>query len=270
MQYSYAYQLDGTQAGGLDPDAKAYINAIVAAGATVTANQRNAINAFVKGGKTAGWWSLIGRVYLPIWGISAPNAIDIKTSNSGTFVGTPTYGANSVSFASGAYFNTNTAFAAQGLTASSGYIFALVTAWTGGGDLGGSGAAANATRLGRNDTLNLRLRYSGSGQLSATGNAGTLGIVSGSRQGGDRKLYRRTNAGRSNVATSTSANSGLPPGSNVYFGGYNNSDSIDIPIPTTCTLGFWGFGAGLTDEQDSEFTAATEVLWETCTGSTIP
>jgi len=41
MQYALAYQLNGTQAGGLDPDAKAYINAVVAAGATVNSTQRN-------------------------------------------------------------------------------------------------------------------------------------------------------------------------------------------------------------------------------------
>jgi hypothetical protein len=275
MKYALGNMLNGAGVRGLDTDAKAYIDAVVAAGATVTETQRNAINTFVKGGKTDGWWSSIKRFYLPIWGIAAPNAIDVISRNSGTFVGTPTYGASSVSFASGAYFNTNTSFSGQGVTASSGYIFALATAWTGVGNyLGGSGASANSTLLGRGDSSNLRLRYSGgtegSGQLTATSNAGTLGIVSGSRQGGDRKLYRRSNTGRSNVATSTSANSGSPPGSNVYFGGYNNSDVGTIPITVSCTLGFFGFGLGLTDAQDSAFTAAMETLWETCTGSTLP
>jgi 4-hydroxy-tetrahydrodipicolinate synthase len=52
MQYAYAYQLNGTQTSGLDPSAKAYINAVVAAGATVSGTQRSAINTFVKTGKT--------------------------------------------------------------------------------------------------------------------------------------------------------------------------------------------------------------------------
>jgi hypothetical protein len=248
---------------------------VESAGASVSADQKTAIDSFFKQGKTDGWLSSMRRIYLPIWGIAAPNAIDIISTNSGTFVGAPTYGTSSVSFASNAYFNTGTSFAAQGLTASSGCIFALVTAWSGGSDLGGSGAAGNTTRIGRSDTLNLRMRYSGTtegaGQLLATGNSGTLGIVSGSRQGGDRKIYRRSNSGRSNVATSTSANSGVPTFSNVYFAGYNNTDvSLTVPIPTVCTLGFWGFGLGLTDAQDSAFTAAMETLWETCTGATLP
>ena len=274
MKYALGNMLNGG-IQGLDPDAKAYINAVVAAGATVTPTQRNAINTFVKTGKSDGWYSSIKRLYLPIWGVAAPNAVDIISRESGTFVGTPTYGTSSVSFASGAYFNTNTAFTGQGLTSSSGYIFALVTEWTGVFNyLGGSGSSVNATVLGRGDTSNLRIRYSGgtegSGQLTATSNDGTLGIISGSREGGDRKLYYRTNAGRSNVATSTSANSGSPRSSNVFFGGYNNNDVLNIPVTTVCTLGFWGFGLGLTDSQDSAFTLSLKTLWETCTGSTIP
>ena len=260
---------------GFDPDALAYIGAVGSAGASVSTDQKTAIDSFFKQGKTDGWLSLMRRIYLPIWGAAAPNAIDMCSRASGTFVGAPTYGANSVSFASSAYFNTNTSFSGQGLTASSGYIFALATAWTGIFNfIGGAGSSSNQTALGRADTSNLRLRYSGSvegsGQLTATGNNGTLGIVSGSREGGNRKIYRRSNIGRSQVATLTSGNFGSVIGSNVFFGGYNNSDNSQIPITTVCTLGFWGFGLGLTDAQDSAFTAAMETLWETCTGATLP
>lgn len=277
MKYALANMLNGYGVRGLDSDAKAYIDAIVAAGATVTTNQRNAINAFVKGGKTAGWWSSMKRIYLPIWSAASPNAIDIVSRASGTFLGTPTYGTSTVSFASGAYFDSGTSFSAQGLTASSGYIFALATAWTGiANSIAGSGVSTNASVLQRSDTLNLRFRYSGttegSGQITATGNAGTLGIISGSRQGGDRKIYRRSNTGRSQVATLTTGNFGSPQPSNVYFSGTNNTDILGgaSASTTVSTLGLYGFGLGLTDAQDSAFTAALETLWETCTGSTIP
>lgn len=277
MKYALANMLNGYGVRGLDADAKAYIDAIVAAGATITASQRNAINAFVKGGKTAGWWTSMKRIYLPIWSIAAPNAIDITTRLSGTFVGTPTYGASSVSFASGAYFDSGTTFPAQGLTTSSGYIFTLLTALTGTFiSIAGSGSAANTTTLARTDANNLRFRYSGttegSGQVTATGNVGTLGIISGSRQGGDRKIYRRSNTSRSQIATLTSGNFGTIPQSNVYFSGVNSTDIAggSIPVTIVSTLGAWGFGLGLTDSQDSAFTAAIETLWETCTGSTIP
>ena len=277
MKYALGNMLNGAGGFGLDADAKAYINAVVAAGATVTATQRNAINAFVKGGKTAGWWSSMKRIYLPIWSIAAPNAIDIVSRASGTFVGTPTHGTSTVSFASGAYFDSGTSFSAQGLTSSSGYIFALVTAWTGTVvNIIGAGTLTNATTIGRDSVNNIRLRYSGSvegsGQLLATGNAGTLGIISGSRQGGDRKLYRRSNTGKSQVATLTSGNFGSPQPSNVYFSGFNNTDVAGgvAPAVGASTMGLYGFGLGLTDAQDSSLTSALETLWETCTGSTIP
>ncbi len=84
MQYAYAYQLNGSQTSGLDPDAKAYINAVVGAGATVTSTQRNAINNFYKTGKKDGWYSQLKRMYLPIWAAASPNAIDMVVRTSGT------------------------------------------------------------------------------------------------------------------------------------------------------------------------------------------
>lgn len=263
--------------GGFDRLAARYISAVEAAGASVTQTQKTAIDAFLKKGKSEGWLSPMRRVFLPIWGAALPSAIDMCSGASGTFIGTPTYGTSTVSFASSAYFNTGTSFSAQGLTASSGYIFTLVTAFAGTfNSIAGAGTLTNATILGRTDANNLRLRYSGniegSGQLAATGSAGTLGIISGSRQGGDRKIYRRTNTGRSQVATLTTGNFGAPQASNVFFSGFNNTDSAagNNASFTTSTLGPFGFGLGLTDAQDSAFTLAIKTLWETCTGATLP
>jgi hypothetical protein len=60
MQYAYAYQLNGTQAGGLDPDARAYILAVEAAdGQTLESGVKKAYNTFVKGCKSDGIWNAI-------------------------------------------------------------------------------------------------------------------------------------------------------------------------------------------------------------------
>jgi hypothetical protein len=60
MQYAYAYQLNGTQAGGLDPDARSYILAVEAAdGQTLEAGVKKAYNTFVKGCKSDGIWDAI-------------------------------------------------------------------------------------------------------------------------------------------------------------------------------------------------------------------
>jgi hypothetical protein len=59
MQYGYAYQL-GERAGGLDPDAKAYILAVEAAdGQTLEVGVKKAYNTFVKGCKSDGIWDAI-------------------------------------------------------------------------------------------------------------------------------------------------------------------------------------------------------------------
>jgi hypothetical protein len=97
-----------SSASGLDPDAKGYIDAVVTAGATVSATQKKAINTFVKTGKSDGWYSSIKRMYLPIWASAAPNAIDMIGRTSGTFNGTVTHGAGYVQGdGSTGYFNTH-------------------------------------------------------------------------------------------------------------------------------------------------------------------
>jgi hypothetical protein len=59
MQYGYSYQL-GERAGGLDPDAKAYILAVEAAdGQTLESGVKKAYNTFVKGCKSDGIWDAI-------------------------------------------------------------------------------------------------------------------------------------------------------------------------------------------------------------------
>jgi hypothetical protein len=60
MQYAYAYQLNGSQAGGLDPDAKAYILAVETAdGQPLESGVKSAYNNFIKGCKSDGIWNAI-------------------------------------------------------------------------------------------------------------------------------------------------------------------------------------------------------------------
>jgi hypothetical protein len=60
MKYAYAYQLNGSQTSGLDPDARAYILAVEAAdGQALEAGVRSAYNTFVKGCKSDGIWNAI-------------------------------------------------------------------------------------------------------------------------------------------------------------------------------------------------------------------
>jgi hypothetical protein len=127
MNYSLSNMLGGGFVGGLDPSAKAYIDAIVAAGATVTSVQKAAINNFIKAEKAASRWTLHKRIYLPIWGIASPNAIDMVGLTSGTFVNSPTMGSGFIKGnATSQYFNINTTLGSLGITSSNGsYIMGL-------------------------------------------------------------------------------------------------------------------------------------------------
>ena len=74
-----------------DADADAYISAIRTAGASVTAAQRDYINDFIRAEKIAARWDSIKRLYLPICGVAAANAICLRSLTSGTFVGSVTH-----------------------------------------------------------------------------------------------------------------------------------------------------------------------------------
>jgi hypothetical protein len=98
MQYSLAHQL-GKRSGGLDPDAKAYI---AATGATDT----KAINDFVKGIKSLGYWP-----YMVCWPMRSSQNYGTGTvvgslggygSYPATLVNGPTWGANGITCTHGA------------------------------------------------------------------------------------------------------------------------------------------------------------------------
>jgi len=129
MKYALGNMLNGIGVTGLDPNAKSYIDAVVAAGATVTPTQRNAINAFVKSEKANSRWTMQKRLYLPIWGVAAPNAIDMVGLTSGSFVGGVTHTAGYVtSNGTSGHFLSDVSPGGAGCTLNGTGIHALYTA----------------------------------------------------------------------------------------------------------------------------------------------
>jgi hypothetical protein len=276
MQYALAYQLNGTQASGLDPDAKAYILAVEAAGATVSSIQRNAINNFYKTGKSQGWYSGLKRIFLPIWGIASPNAIDMVVRSSGTFVGTVTHASGYIQGdGSSGYLNTNANQSACSITTSSGYYLALAAlAATGvARAFCGAGSSGNTMTLRAESATSVTARHYGltTGQItSSTTNAN--GIISFSRQGGNRTIWRRSSSTRAAIAGPTAgADSGSTVTANIFALAGNNSDTGSTPTNlSNARVGVLAFGSGVSDSTDADITSAVKTLWETCTGLTIP
>ena len=273
MQYAYAHQLNGSQTSGLDVDAKAYINAIVAAGATVTSTQRNEINTFYKTGKAEGWYSQLKRMYLPVWAIASPNAVDLIGRTSGTFAGGITHSAG---YATGngttGYFDYNTNAVAQGISASTGSLFWLgYTGGTSGIQLGGYNGSGTGTRA----VLNANATTATSEMTSlATGANGTvtganLGIVISTRTSTtSHKIFQRRTAfaqvGSTNTTLETSASASA--NQTAWARGQVGSRTSF----SNAGLGAHGFGLGMTDTQASNFTLALRNLWATLTGLSLP
>jgi hypothetical protein len=257
----------------LDPDAKGYINSVVAAGGTVSGTQRAAINTFYKTGKADGWYSSLKRVYLPIWGVAAPNAIDMIARGSGTFTGTVTHGAGYVqSNGTTGYFRTGTAFSTEGLSAADGYIFGLhyTANTTNPAVCIGSGNTNTCYYFMTTTTATARWCNSASGSSIATTRTG---IFSFSRKSGVRTFWRRATSGRTVLVTSTDADAGTISASPVLAMANNGTDvaaTFNPQFYDDGQKGAYGFGLGLTNAQDLSFTASLKTLWETCTGLTLP
>jgi hypothetical protein len=265
--------------GALDPDAAAFISAVAAAGATVSTTQRTAIDSFVKAEKTASRWTLHKRIYLPIWGVASPNAIDMVGLASGSFVGGVTQGAGFVQGnGTSGYFNFNVDAQTLGVTASLGTYFALVQQADTNTDartfLGTTnGISFNAiehfsTTQARmffgNSTINL-------GQIQSSAfasRADQTGIFTGSYDGITRNLRVRKASGASSRASVI----GIP---------YNGPDSTNITAMCLTSIGtpvrfhngrLGAYGVSLDSSVSGidAFTSNLKTLWETCTGLTLP
>lgn len=269
MKYALANSLSSA-VSGLDPNAKAYIDAVVATGATVTSTQRTSINEFVKNGKANNWFSVLRRFYLPIWGAAAPNAIDFITLNSGSFVGGVTHGNGFVqSNGTTGYFDTGVAVnTLSGVGTGSVYMSSLARNDTGVGmrTMGASTSSLEMLKSGTSFVVRIGNITEGQGQLSAI--SSMSGIISGFRSSGTRYNVRRVTSGRSILASLTNSDFGAIPSSNMFLMAGSLSGS-----PTQFSqaqFGSFAIGAGMTDTQDSNFTLALKNLWETCTGLTLP
>jgi hypothetical protein len=277
MQYAYAYQLNGTQTSGLDPSAKAYINAVVAAGATVSGTQRSAINTFVKTGKTDGWYSSLSRIYLPIWGVAAPNAICMTSLTSGTFNGGVTHASGYVNTnGTTGYFLFDQAPASLGLTTSSGSIYCLVTgasAINGSTTLGGVQDSSNASRTSFAPATsgNRSIRVFSATALTYSEADSRSVLVASRTTTTTNSAYKRTSSG---FVTTINEGSALSPSVGTVqpmaYMANNNNGTFTTFAPAAAQFGAYGMGLGMTSAQAENFSAGLKTLWETCTGLALP
>lgn len=273
MNYSLSYTL-GNNGRGVDPSATRYIAAVRAAGATVDSNQVGEINTFYKAAKTGGYYTSLKRLYLPIWGVAAANAIDMIGLTSGTFNGGVTHGAGFVqSNGTTGWFDFGSNPATLGMGQDDHYLVALSYELTQTADwdcLIGCGTGANlaidAVYGSPNSTTNYFSANNGTGRIESGNNV--VGIYSMSRTGSAGasviNAIRRT-AGR--TTTIGSASTGMAT-SNIAAMSFNVGGSpSDV---NAGKMGLYGAGLGLSDALDSALTLSLKNMWESATSLTLP
>jgi hypothetical protein len=239
----------------------AYIAALTAAGATVTAPQQAAISTFMSGEIAAGRWDGIKRLYFPVWGLAAANAICMKSLTSGTFSGAMTHGAGFIT-STGGVLLSNTDLPALGITVDSHHLAFL-------SKLGGYRDYSYAVSSSANVTLGkIDSDYKGetkSSQVFGGYIPNPTGIFSYGGTRTSRFLKRRLTAGVSTLGTSAASVSGNFSNSTVNLMGFSSGSRY-------CDdhVGVLSLGTALSDAQDTTYTASLKTLWETVTGLTLP
>ena len=287
MNLSLSNTIGRRMALGPDP-AAAYIAAITAAGATVTAPKQAAISTFISGEIAAGRWDGHKRIHFPVWGLAAANAICMKSLTSGTFTGAflhTSRGAKS-NETYGSYFKTAGQFLAPlGISKSSYHISYMVTdnmdnnyAYSGYlmqgiPTSGGQDVALTNTYTYNDDNeveyTGVNISIAGSGVEIVCSNYGVvtepMGIISCNGNGSAQYIKHRNVLGVSTKSTNSISQSGELSGGSLTFMGSQYGETV---APVTC--GLLTLGTHLTTEQDSLFTAAAKTLWENVTGQSLP
>ena len=256
----------------IDSDATAYINAVVAGGATVNAAQADAINNFFIVNKASGNWDTIKCLYLPVWGVASANSICVKTLSVGTWTGSVTHASGYVlSDGTTGHLRTPSNFSAEGLTPASSHLFTLSLTNNTINPAVPIGSGNINTCYSFASTTNLTFRWCTS--AGAVGGAtDRTGILTCLRVFGVRHIYRRVTAGSSLVTNATGADIGTTSVSPVYVLALNANDSVAgaASFFYDGQVGATGYGLGISTSAAEDFSLTLKNLWESVTGLVLP
>jgi len=280
-------------ARGIDPDAEAWIDAVIAAGGTLfeseTITKRKASDYFsaLRTDATADLFALVGRMYFPVWDVVVANAICAKSRTSGTFNGTVTHtpgyvagngtdgyfdpGAGSETGALGMAVGNNMLFLAQSNAQNDTVVLA--------GALDPSISASNRFQLNTAGAVT----PSGSGnalQFSSTSNAAGVtmgmpdlernGVIVGTNNGtASRHFVRRSNlSGETTVSNTVSETQALVNARPFFMA--RNTVGTGASLFTTGRMHCYGYGQAMTLNQARQFALVTKQFYESLTAITLP
>ena len=266
--------LAGGGGSSIDADAAAYLALLSAQGVAVTGAQSSAIDAFYVTGKDEGWYSALKRMYLPIWAAAGPNAIDMIGGTSGTYSGTVTHAAGYVqgNGSTGA-FDSVTDMVTLGLTTSSASLFYgaySVTSTTNSDFYAGAYKTSPTSYVGA-------FRFDSTGgdrYIGFINNASGAGTINSSLGPLGVNVITRTDTGSYGVykngdvtVGTTSFAAAVPPLSAMFMArSFNGSSNSNSDGKMYC----FGVGLGLSATEAKSLANATQTLWETTTGLSLP
>jgi hypothetical protein len=280
-------------ARGIDPDAEAWIDAVIAAGGTlfeseaITKRKVSDYFSALRTDATADLLTIVGRMYFPVWNVAAANAICAKSRTSGTFNGTVTHtpgyvagngstgyfdpGAGSETGALGMAVGNNMLFVALSNAQNAGIVLA-----------GASDASISASnRFQLNTSSSVTPAGSGNAlQFASTSNAAGVslvmpdlernGVIVGTNNGtASRHFVRRSNlSGETTVSNAASETQALVNARPFFMA--RNTVGTGANLFTTGRMHCYGYGQAMTLNQARQFALVTKQFYESLTAITLP
>lgn len=252
---------------------------LIAAGATLTDDQKAAIDDFhvARDAASGTWGAAILRLWLPCMEVVAANAIDIIGGNTGTFSGTTTPGATGVAGdGSTGFFIADLSAAAAGWTRSNLYIGTLALNASNAlealfGNTDNNAVDATTRKNGLNTLENVHTP-DGPTNIAATG-ATHQGIVAITGDATTHRLRQRLSSGVSNLHTraSTASTTAAASTFGLRFMAFQNRLSVPTPSNfSTNTFGAFFIGTNMSTTDEDAFTLALKDLYESFTGNSLP
>jgi hypothetical protein len=243
---------------------------------SMTLTKINALDTFIKGEKTAERWDGRKRIYFPVWGLAAANAICMKSLTAGTFVGSIDHGsgyAKPNNSSSGML--TNSTLPDIGVTKES-WHFAVLVYELGEGDGAFWGRDFNTDFSAIADFQNgeegpeymncffrvsNRTHFSNNVPrlLSIFGTANTVSIKNRNSYS-EASIYSFSSGGSTNTVDFVNGN----------FSIMSIQSAGSPALASQSKYGVFSFGNTMSDAQDTAYTLALKTLWETTTGLTLP
>jgi hypothetical protein len=259
--------------GGFDPDALAFFARVTAAGGTLSATEKAAVNTLVVQMKAAGIWTPMKAIYPMVGASAAACAQNLKSSSfTGTFTSGWTFASTGVTpNGTSAYMDTNL-IPNNSLSVNSTHLSYYSRTDNGGTTVKSEmGATSSASFLpliqllvygndgmGNNRFLAQAYDYTAGTQISVSG-TNSLGFFTASRTAINLLKAYKNNSSIGSATTNQTQTT--MPTNNLYLGGFN--DKGVAKQFSNRESAFASIGDGLTDTQASNLYTAVQAFQTT-------